>query len=120
MASRQISITGTGSLIIGQSRFDGVQYQISGEKRSRIQGTDRAGSVINERVLSAQLKGMILNPQVVDSSSQMRTQDIECRLIRSDGRHVAIDFHNFPGFEVMRAADNDDWSDAVLAQLEKK
>ena len=106
MPSRDISISGMGVLIIGTKRFDGIQYHIAGTKRSRL--------VDGETVLSAELRGQILNPQNVDLASQSKTMDIECRLIRSDGRVIAIDFSGFPNFQVMRAADDDSWSDAVL------
>lgn len=58
---RDISTAGTGTLIIGPNRFEHVQYQISGTKRSRTT-TDSAQHVVDETVLSADLHGEILGP----------------------------------------------------------
>jgi hypothetical protein len=104
---RDISVSGSGVVIIGSRRFDGVQFESSGAKRSRFDGN-------KETVLSADLRGAILNPEVIDFASQAKTMDMECRLIRSDGRLVAIEFLPFPRFHVMRAGESDAWSDAIL------
>jgi hypothetical protein len=106
---RDISTHGTGRLRIGASQFENIQYEISGKKRSRLYGN-------REIVMSADLRGVILNPQAIDSASQVKTMDIECQLVRSDGRPVPIDFSAFPVFHVMRPADGDAWSDVVLGK----
>ena len=107
MPVRDISTRGSGRLRIGANQFENIQYEISGNKRSRFDGSQ-------EIVMSADLRGVILNPQAIDSASQVKTMDIECQLVRSDGRPVPIDFSAFPRFEVMRPAEGDAWSDSVL------
>ncbi|MCU1341287.1 MAG: hypothetical protein JWN92_710 [Candidatus Acidoferrum typicum] len=107
MPTRDILTSGVGSLIIGNKQFDGIHYKISGTKRSRLVGS-------SETVLSVALRGEILNPQSIDSATQQRTLDMECQLLRSDGRVIAVEFFRFPAFQVVRGADGDSWSDAVL------
>jgi hypothetical protein len=110
LPDRKISIEDVGILIIETNRFEAIHYQLAGTKKSRLVG--------GETVLGADLHGQILNPQNIDPASQMRTMDIECRLIRSDNRVITIEFFGFPNFRVVRAAEDDAWSDAVVRTLE--
>ena len=110
MPDRKISIEDVGILIIGTNHFEAIHYQIAGTKKSRLVG--------GETVLGADLRGQILDPQNIDPASQMQTMDIECRLIRSDNRVIAIEFLGFPNFRVVRAAEDDAWSDAFVRTLE--
>jgi hypothetical protein len=89
LATRDIAVSGIGTLVIGNKQFDGIEYEISGSKRSRFDGA-------REQVLSAQLSGEIQNPEIIDAASKLRTLDLECRLRRNDGRIIAIGFFAIP------------------------
>jgi hypothetical protein len=108
MPDRKIDVSGTGVLVVGKDKVEDIKYSISGTKKKRLAPPP------TEIIISADLAGTIHNSEIVPADVQARAVQMECGLIRQDGRLVPIEFNVFPSFQVMRASRDDAWTDAVL------